>query len=282
MGSSREDQGGEKGDGGQGGEEVPGVKEETQHNLKQRDSRNTAWNFISRIKTDESPTLSTGDELREGGRRGGGGRERIFEFGRRMGARESVGSPSKRLRLQSTSSATFSNRTRAHPLCPPPAAWRCTPRRPPTPPTPSSSAGALPWPPPTVLAAEVKTEGRVVEIDSRGTGQAARGDRWWTLPVCSSSGSSSSLIKNRAGGTQPSVSLSVPVPSNLAKVPWVEEREGVRLPPEYCPALRPFKDTKHHHPPVLLERKEILISLILQSKPRRRLTCTGQGRKQGL
>ena len=173
--------------------------------------------------------------------------ERIFEFGGKIGDRDVVDyfSPSKRRRLQtgSPTTATPRSRTHAHTLCPPPAPWRCAPRRPPAPLTPQSIKGTAPWPPSPLLAVMTGTGGRMARMDSRGTGQVTRGDRWWTLTPSSSSGSSPSLLLNKAD--KPQFSATEPAPSIL-----VGGREEIHLPPEKCPALWLFRN--HHHPPVLL------------------------------
>ena len=80
-------------------------------------------------------------------------------------------------------------------------------------------------------------------MESRGTGQTPREDRWWTLPVTSGSGSSSSSLKTDHVPMQG--------PHILARVPWVVEREGIHLPPDSSLALRLFSDTNHHHPTAL-------------------------------
>ena len=99
--SSKEVQGEGAGDGGQGGKDDAEVRSSTRHNLKQRSSQNTAWRFIENNNT-KLRTLSTSQEMGEGGRSGEGIGERIFEFGGRMGDRDAVdySSPSRRRRLQ--------------------------------------------------------------------------------------------------------------------------------------------------------------------------------------
>jgi hypothetical protein len=68
--SSKEVQGEGAGDGGQGGgKDDAEVRSSTRHNLKQRSSQNTAWRFIENDKT-KLRTLSTSQEMEEGGRSG--------------------------------------------------------------------------------------------------------------------------------------------------------------------------------------------------------------------
>ena len=178
MGSSKEAKGEGVLDGGQGGEDVPGVRD-TRHNLKQRYTRDTAWNFIHRTRTDENLTSTSynGNYLKGGGRSGAGEREMVFEFGRRMGEGESEESPTKRLKLQHTPPTTSLSQTPARPPCPPPSPWirkRIRPAAPP--PTLPGNAGAGSWPPPpAVLVDKVAIEGRVAQMESRGTSQTPRG-----------------------------------------------------------------------------------------------------------